>query len=196
MIVIATPTRDSITAGTTGDLIRLCRRHPDTRWMACLGIYIGNLRQMAAQAALQTGASHVLFIDSDMRFPEDTLDRLLAHDADIVGANYVQRTMPEWWVARKDQQVVSSVGRSGLERVDSVGFGVMLVHAHVFHGLQRPWFDTPYDGTTHLGEDLYFCQQANAAGFYVRIDHDLSQQVRHQGTVELGVEAPACAPCS
>ncbi len=189
MILIATCTRDSVTAGTTGDLIRLCRRHPDARWIAALGIYIAHLRENAASAAVQAGASHVLFIDSDMRFPEDTIDRLVAHGRPMVAANYVQRTMPEWWVARTEQGSVSSVGRTGLQAVASVGFGVMLIQTGVFQGWAHPWFATPFDGTTYLGEDVAFCQQARAQGQTVWIDHDLSQQVRHTGMIEYGVHS-------
>jgi hypothetical protein len=188
VILIATPTRDSVTAGTTGDLIRLCRRHPDARWIAALGIYIAHLRESSASAAVQAGASHVLFIDSDMRVPEDTIDRLVAHDCDIVGANYVQRTMPDWWVSRLCGSTVSSLGKRGLERVDSTGFGVMLIRTDVFRRLPQPWFSTPFDGKTYLGEDVAFCQQATAAGLSVMIDHDLSQHVRHTGAIEYGVE--------
>lgn len=188
MILLATPTRDTVTAGFAGDLVRLCRRHPDLRFMAALGIYIANLRQLCVSAAQQLGASHLLFVDSDMRFPADTLDRLLEHDLPIVAANYVQRTMPEWWVARVDGQPTSSVGRTGVQEVESVGFGVILIQTALFTTLARPWFDTPYDGENHLGEDLYFCQQARKAGVSVWVDHDLSQSVRHQGTIEYGVD--------
>jgi hypothetical protein len=187
VILVATTTRDAITAGTTGDLIRLLRRHPDAKFMAAIGIYISNLRQQCATLALQTGASHLLFVDADMRFPVDTLDRLLAHERDIVAANYVQRTMPEWWTARRGWQSVSSVEQTGLQVVDSVGCGVMLIRASVFQLLKKPWFDTPYDGLQHVGEDLSFCRLAQGQGIHVWIDHDLSQQVRHQGTIEWGV---------
>lgn len=194
MILIATPTRDSITAGTTGDLIKLCRRHPDAKWVSPTGIYIGNLRQIAVRIAQQVRASHILFIDSDMRFPEDTLDRLLQRSYDIAeditrdvfAANYVQRTAPQWWTARKNGQWLSSVGRTGCEQVDAIGFGCALIRMNVFDRIQRPWFDTPYDGENHIGEDLSFCSKA-LSDWEIWIDHDLSQQVRHQGTIELGV---------
>jgi hypothetical protein len=188
MVVIATPTRDSVTAGFAGDLVRLCRRHPDARWMAPLGIYIADLRNKAVKAAQTAGASHLLFLDSDMRFPEDTLDRLLGHNLDIVAANYVQRTMSEWCVARVNGVPVQSQGRSGLELVDTTGCGVMLIRMSVFHLLPGPWFDTPFDGQTFTGEDVFFCQLA-APEFPVWIDHDLSQDVRHQGSVELSVQS-------
>lgn len=187
MVVIATPTRDSITAPTVGDLVKLLRQHPDAKFLAPLGIYIAALRQMAVSMARQVGASHILFIDADLRFPENTLDRLLAHDREIVAANYVQRTMDAWCVSRVKGQSLSSEGRTGLQPVDSTGFGVMLIKCSVFDHLELPWFDTPFDGQTHVGEDVYFCRKAREAGLSVWIDHDLSQDVRHQGTVELGM---------
>jgi hypothetical protein len=187
VIVAATPTRESVTAAFTGDLVKLCRKRPDVKWAAPIGIYIANLRNMAVNVARQMGASHLLFLDSDMRFPDDTVDRLLAADQDIVAANCVMRTMSELWVARANGENVSSVGRTGLQRVDSVGCGVMLIKLSVFDTLPRPWFSTPFTGQEHLGEDVYFCQQARAEGFHVWIDHDLSQAVRHTGSVELGV---------
>ncbi len=190
MVVLATPTRDSVTAGFAGDLVKLCRRHPDARWMAPLGIYIADLRNKAVKAAQQAGASHLLFLDSDMRFPEDTLDRLLARNVDIVAANYVQRSMPEWCVARVEGVPVSSTDRTGLQVVDSTGTGVMLVKMSVFdEDLTEPWFDTPRINGVFIGEDVFFCKKAYGYALDVYIDHDLSQDVRHQGMVEHGVSA-------
>ena len=44
--------------------------------------------------ALAVDATHILWLDSDMRFPADTLGRLLARNRDIVGANYCARRFP------------------------------------------------------------------------------------------------------
>jgi hypothetical protein len=66
----------------------------------------------------------------------------------------------------------------------------MLVETAVFDAIDdTPWFDTPFDGETFYGEDVYFCQMATRRGWIVWIDHDLSQDVRHQGSVELSVQA-------
>lgn len=186
MIVVATPTRDTVTAGYVGDLVKLIRRHPDLKFAAPLGIYIANLRNQAVTLAQAVGASHLLFIDSDMRFPEDTLDRLVSASKDIVAANYICRTMPELWVARDFEGNVSSIKKTGLQRVDSVGCGVMLIRTRVFDTVPQPWFSTPFNGSDHTGEDVFFCRQARDAGFSVWIDHDLSMNVRHAGTIELG----------
>ena len=190
MIVIATPTRADISIDTAADILRACRRQPEMlRFMGLKGIYIAALRHAAVSAARQAGASHVLFVDSDMRFPADAPERLLDHDVDIVAANYVQRTMPEWWCSRANGQPLSSYHRTGLQSVESTGCGLMLVRLSVFDEWAGAYFETPYSGREHLGEDLWFCHEARARGFQVWIDHDLSQQVRHQGTVEHGVQA-------
>jgi hypothetical protein len=44
-----------------------------------------------------------------------------------------------------------------------------------------------------VGEDIYFCKLAQAHGFKVYIDHDLSKEVRHTGTMDFTHEhAEAC----
>ena len=73
--------------------------------------------------------------------------------------------------------------------VDVLGFGAVLIRMDVFSRLDRPWFDTPYNGQTHLGEDVYFCQQANKADMTIWVDHDLSQHVRHHSLIEYGVDS-------
>lgn len=190
MIVIATPTRADISIDTTADIIRACKRQPEMlQFLGLKGIYIATLRQAAVMAARAIDATHVLFVDSDMRFPADAPERLLGHGQDIVAANYVQRTMPEWWCSRVGGQPLSSYHRTGLQPVDSTGCGLMLVKLSVFDDCPLPWFDTPFEGVSHIGEDLYFCRKVRGRGYQILIDHDLSQQVRHQGVVEHGVQA-------
>lgn len=185
MIVIGTPVRDTVHVGYAFDLVALVRRTPDVVFPIVKGTLLCNSRAMIAESALVAGASHILFIDSDMRFPADVAERLLLCDMDIVAVNCKQRTQDEW-TARKDGKFISSDGRSGLEEVDTVGFGVMLVKIEVFASLQKPWFDTPYDFDTckHVGEDVYFCTTARFKGYKIFIDHDLSREIGHIGEVE------------
>jgi hypothetical protein len=193
MIVIATPTRDSVIAGFAYDLVRLIQFDcaNEIIFSVTQGTNICNNRSLLAQTALGYGASHILFIDSDMRFPPDALKRLLAcvHDCkvSIIGANCRQRTQKEY-TARKGSEFISSKGRTGIEEVETLGFGVTLIQRDVFAALKKPWFHTPWDGTKQVTEDVYFCTMAREAGFKVHIDHDLSQLVRHAGTVEFGTE--------
>lgn len=186
MIAICTPTRDDVHALFAQSLINLQRRSPDVRWLVSFGTILPNLRSELVMGAFNISASHVLFIDSDMVFPPDTVQRLLSHDLDIVAANCIQRQRLRW-TARKDQREVESLDRVGLEEVTTVGFGVTLIKTSVFNKLQVPWFDTPWDGARHMGEDIYFCQLANHGGYKIFIDHDLSQEVGHVGTKQFTV---------
>lgn len=190
MIVIGMPTRGELRAETASDLISLTKyTKRDTMFLPALGSYIPNNRNGLVTAAMQVGASHLLFIDSDMRFPADTIDEFLNTHVGIIAANCRQRTQ-DAWTARKNGQWVSSAGRSGIERVDSVGTGVMMIDMNVFRGLEPPWFPFEWDAGTgkYVGEDVGFCRKATAAGYQIWIDHTLSQQVRHIGTVELGAQ--------
>jgi len=64
--------------------------------------------------------------------------------------------------------------------------GCMLIKANVFRTMAEPWFQIGYspDWKTFVGEDMYFCREAQKAGFKVYIDHDVSKQVRHIGVLE------------
>ena len=113
-----------------------------------------------------------------MTFPPDTALRLLAHEKDVVAANYVTRVPPNRPTARKDGQHVSSVDATGLESVDHVGMGVFLMDTSIVPDLPRPRF---WYSTSTETEDVYFCRLLRAAGHDIWIDHDLSKSVGHIG---------------
>jgi hypothetical protein len=124
------------------------------------------------------GATHILWLDSDMTFPSDTALRLLKHDKDVVAVNYVMRR--ESWrpIARRDGKRISSLEATGLEAVDDVGMGVFLMKTSVVQNLPRPCF---WYSTITETEDHHFCRLLKAAGHDIWIDHDLSRSVGHVG---------------
>jgi Anp1 len=187
MKAICTPVRDFVLAGFTYDLAQLLRVERDVVFTISHGTYISNQRNLLAKTAMAHGASHVLFIDSDMRFPPDTLQQLLRRGLDIVGANCSQRMKKEF-TARARGCFISSVGKTGIEKVDTLGMGVTLIKREVFEKLPEPWFFMQSDGTKDIGEDVNFCLLAGKHGIKIHIDHDLSQQVRHAGIVEFGMD--------
>ena len=153
------------------------------------GTLIADQRQKLAVMALQHKADYALFLDSDMRFPKDIAHRLMAHDKDIVACNYSTRRMPPKTVAWSDfsmQKFITSHDRDGLEPIDAIGMGTMLVKTEVFQKLPPPWFQVVYSkgAQAFIGEDIYFCQLAKAHGFKIHVDHDASKQVRHIGSFE------------
>lgn len=200
-VAICVPCRDTVMTGFAFDLAKLCAYEGVTRCAkgGSLMIYqvpgtlIFNQRERLAEEALKDGADAILWVDSDMRFPKDALEILLSRDLPIVGVNATTRRFPVKPTAldidpeTNDLVKVNSKGKTGLEQVMGVGFGMVLIKKEVFLAAQKPWFwfeQTDKGGT--IGEDIYFCAKAFDAGYQTVIDHELSMHIRHIGTYEYG----------
>ena len=128
------------------------------------------------------GITHILFVDSDMTFPVDTLARLLAHRRALVGIDACTRRPPYRRVARRTGALVE------------MGAGILLVEAQVFDKIAFPWFECRYreDGGRE-SEDFDFCQKALRAGAIPFLDEELSKQVGHLGMMEFTLEVADAA---
>lgn len=143
-------------------------------------------RQTLAELALDRDATHVLWLDSDMRFPPDLIGRLLAHDVDFVAANCSKRKEPVEPTAMdlEFNRIWPDPDVEGLQEVSVVGFAVVMMKADMLRGVGSPWFEAqwlPSKGY-FAGEDMYFCKKANEAGYKLWIDHDLSWEIQHVGS--------------
>ena len=190
-VAVCVPSRDMVSSGFAFDMCRaVVKADCDVSLLNVQGTLIVNQRNELAKNAMAMGATHVLFIDDDMRFPADAIDRLLAHDKDIVAVNYPTRKFPIQPVAfandKTNDRVVTQPDSTGLEKVASVGMGLMLVKTDVFVKIGMPYFMIGFSPATeaYTGEDIFFCRKARAAGFDVHIDHDLSKEVKHTGAIE------------
>ena len=137
-------------------------------------------RNQCVGAAQIMKATHLLFLDTDMIFPADTLGRLLAHDKDIVGASYSKRLPPFYplTVTEENEHVFIT---SGLRRVKLMPTGCLLIRLSIFDALTKPYFNLVAEGDQLRGEDYYFCEKARAAGLTLWCDGDLSLQLGHIG---------------
>lgn len=136
-------------------------------------------------SSLELGATHLLFWDDDVIPPPDGLYRLLAHDVDIVSGFYTTRHAPVTPVAFRlteggSYQSIEEF-HDGLQEVDGIGAGFVLIKRRVFEQMEPPWFQficTP-DVRRNISEDLYFCRMAQQAGFRIHLDFDV--QCQHIG---------------
>lgn len=197
-IAVSIPCGSDVKVGFAYDLAlmvsatMISRTDVDLRIHILQGTILPKSREELVFMALAQDYTHILFLDSDMRFPRNALLHLLARDAYIIGANYVTRRMPVRPVTFADdsdptKRVFTEPEAQHVEEVASTGFGVMLIDLDVFKGMSRPWFATPWDEETRkfIGEDVYFCRKARQeCGLPVLIDHALSQQVSHVGDWE------------
>jgi hypothetical protein len=143
-------------------------------------------RQQLAETALERDATHVLFLDSDMGFPQDMLCHLLDADDPIIGINATARRPPHRNCAHVEYGVELETAPDSVGRVEvyRMGLGVAWVAAEVFRALEPPWFDFTWLPDLHCfqGEDHYFVEKAKAAGFKVVADQDLTKHVNHIGS--------------
>ena len=181
---ICTPSHDYIQARTTYDLVNMVKSTPDCVFSIAQGTYINNLREGVVKGVCDLPATHLMFIDSDMMFPSNSLTRLLKHDKDIIGANYRTRIDPSKFTAKRGG--LSLPLGTGIEEADTIGMGVTLIKMDVFKKMPQPWFNMSWNGKFYEGEDESFCNKARLSGFSVWVDNELSKEVKHIGTVELG----------
>lgn len=152
------------------------------------GTIIPQSRIGIVEEALRMNATHVLWIDSDMTFPRETMERLLSHQLPAVGANYSQRKRPcKPTAANEDGNWIYDEGQDGLEEVKFLGHGVCLVETAVYEAMHQPWYMNEWieraDGSGHvMGEDVFFFRELKAQlDVSPVLDHVLSRKVSHLG---------------
>lgn len=126
-------------------------------------------RNNMVKVALDIGVDYILFLDSDMEFPPDTLVKLLSHRKTIVGATYNKR------IARPDG-TYETLGRlippgdgvvtDGLHEALLLPGGVMLIDMEVYRKLHWPWYAEAYRWAPGLnGLDAFKVMMREYTGF-------------------------------
>lgn len=153
------------------------------------GSILPRSRERLAEKALEHECSHLLFLDSDMTFPQWTLHQLLSHNKAVIGANCATKAIPSSSTARNKTEnyagvPVDSRGQSGISKVWRVGTGVMLIQTSVFAQMPKPWFPITWNPEIkdYTGEDWGFCEKLDEMGIPIWIDHTLSTQIGHIGS--------------
>ena len=167
------------------------------------GSILSKSRNVIVQRALEMGASHILFIDTDMTFPAQTLEMLLAHEKPVVACNCATKSIPANPTARLfDYQKVAgpplytTPKTNDLTEVWRVGTGVMLIDTSVFELVDAPYFEILWkeEINDYQGEDWTFCEKLEKAGIPIYVDQHLSQAIGHIGTYTYShdiIDAPA-----
>ena len=189
-LAIGGPTRDIVPATFAVDAAHLFAytremgpwgKNVTMDFVASTYIHVG--REWFLEASIKQGATHILWLDTDMSVMRETAVLLASHEQPVVACNYRVRQSSGLFVAhRGDARVPTLETSSGLEAVDFVGMGCMLMRAEVVADLGRPWFRHGLsDLGGDIGEDVGFCRALGRAGYTIYIDHDLSKAVGHLG---------------
>ena len=141
-------------------------------------------REDIVRKLLDSACTHLLFIDSDISFAPDALERLLKRDRDIIGASYNYRQLPlKSTIKIHDEQgnILKNVLPDGTFECGAISTGFALIKLSVFKKISHPWFFFEHDeqGRLTCGEDVWFCRKARKAGYKIYCDPTLI--VKHIG---------------
>lgn len=142
--------------------------------------YVWQARNVCVDVAQQHGADWLFFVDSDIVLPSDALDRLLAHNKDMVGATYIKRAPPHSVLGSRLDGALD-MPATGLLAMAEMPTGCLLIRTSLFDKLAKPYFRHEVAGDTMIGEDILFCRAMVARGVSIFCDMDLSYQLRHLG---------------
>lgn len=192
-VFIAVPCMDQLPARFCQSLAML-QRAGDT----VVGFEIGSLvyfsRNNLAKAAIKAEADWVLWLDSDMTFPPDLLQRMLKtceeNGLDFLSGLYFRRN-PPYSTVLYDRLEATDKGASyttlesvpdGLFEIGGCGFGGVLMKTDVLMDVMGK-FKRIFDPLDGLGEDLSFCWRARQCGY--KLYCDASLEMGHVGYAEI-----------
>lgn len=196
LVMVAVPTYERIWAETVTCINNL---HASGSYRFFTSYFRGGIihrsRNQLAHTFLHhpTNPDYLLFVDSDMVFKQDALERLIDNRKDIVTGNAFSRKYPVKPVVGTFDQVrkgrvdvMLDYRKNELQPVDSCGMAFTLISRR---GLEKvtavhprpfdPIFFPETDG--ELAEDSSFCWRAKEAGVQVWLDARV--QIGHIGDV-------------
>jgi hypothetical protein len=140
-------------------------------------------RNLCVNAALEARAEWLLFLDSDMVLPADTLAKLMAHEREVVGGTYPRRGWPLAFIGSRADGVPFSLDDKGLVEAGRMPTGCLLIKTSVFEKLKAPFFRCSYheEAGKVLGEDFWFSDRVRSLGHQIWCDMTLSRQIEHIG---------------
>lgn len=150
-------------------------QYPAT-WRMVGSSLVYHAREEICQFAIQGGHDYVFFIDSDMEFPGNIIDRFIAYDKPVVGAMAFKRVEPfepcfydEINIMKDTVQLkpITEYGR-GLVEAKGIGMACCLIKTEILKDIEMPYF-FPHP---KLGEDLAFCKKVTDAGNKIYVDTD------------------------
>ena len=192
-LLIAIPNYDAMRPEFVRSLIELTEQLRADRVQYEIKIITGTLvhiaRDRLAQHGVNNGFDEVLFVDDDMVF-----DRYLYEDLKMCGKDIVCG----WFISRHDPYVSclfknldpverkTDVTPDEAFRVKACGFGAVLVKAQALKDVMLNNGGQCFIPTPKLGEDVAFCQRAEALGYEIWCEP--TARVGHVGTIVIWPE--------
>jgi len=192
-LAVCIPTRDQMHSRTTFCLYNLADRLRavgiDHRLFLSPGTLIADQRAELVKASKEWGATHLMFIDSDIMFDPQHALNLLDFNEMVVAAAYSKRVEPlistawfridDWNThVRLHNQTQSHVN------IEAVALGFCMINMEVFEKMKEPWFSICFREGAYTGEDIEFCRNCLYENIPIWLDVKTSLEIGHLGTKE------------
>jgi len=154
---------------------------PWDSWATTEGTYLGKARNEihGRDVRKNTKVPYLMMLDSDIVFPPNLLETLMAHDLPIVGGWYKDKHAADHQPTVYDFLEDTPDGVShwkyrndpgeGLEKVDAMGAGCWLMKREVAEALG----EEPYE-TFGGGEDMKLCRKLMKLGIPLHVDWSIN----------------------
>lgn len=180
--LIAVPCMDMNPVGFTHSLAVL-KKEGDVVLSMLSGSLVYESRDKLVRQAISIGADYVMWFDSDMIFPDDTLIRMHEHmkDKEIVSGLYFRRAAPftpcifksyeehENTISWEDY---NDYPKDSVFEIAGMGFGCVMMKTEILYDLAlnyQAWF-SPFK---NCGEDISFCFRAKELGHKIYCDSSI-----------------------
>jgi len=145
------------------------------------GTYLEKARNMIHEKFLKSNAKYLMMLDSDVLFPPNMLETLMAHNLPIVGGWYRDKKAedhhPAVYDFVEDREDGVAIFRhrkepgTGLEKVSAMGAGCWLMTREVAEALG----DEPYGkNIAGGGEDMKLCRRLMELNIPLYVDWSLN----------------------
>lgn len=157
------------------------QKPPNNISLSNVGSLTALARNQIVDLAKQQECKYLMFLDTDMTFPPDTILRLMKHQKDVISGLYFERYAPHRPVIRQNVPggyALADYTKGDLIEVTATGGGCLLINMEVFDRLEKPYFDYRLEKAekdhgikeTFYSEDLVFCEKVRAAGYKIWCD--------------------------
>jgi len=195
--MIAIPCMDTVQTEFSSSMTNMCLNgkvgEVTAKYLPCSLVY--KARTDLGLMAIQEKADYVLWIDSDMVFPNTLMIDLIRDMEDekkdiVAGVCHMRREpyKPVLWsklrqgltAFENESECLVDYPRDGLFEVEGCGFGCILMKTEVIMAVKEKYSElfAPLPG---YGEDLSFCIRARGCGYRIWVDPKV--QVGHKSSI-------------
>lgn len=184
--LIAVPCMDTVCTPFFSSVLNL-EKEGEVEYRIVSGTLIYDARNQLAQYAVNSDCDQVLWLDSDMVFEPDILQKLskdVEDGMDFVSALYFSRRKPIRPLVFQSCEILETdegkkiptaahyceYPQDSVFEIAAAGFGCVMTTRKLLAGIMDQFGQMPFSPAVGFGEDLSFCMRASGAGFPMYCD--------------------------